>query len=215
MNDNVSDKEQIEMLKKWWTNYGRSILIAVIVGLLLGYGWNYYRNYQATTREQASLIYQQLLIADSKGDAKSSAQLVTQLTTDYARTPYASFAQLVLAKQAVNDHELTKAQAALTWVMDSSNAAAFKEVARLRSARILLSQKKYTDALTLIATLDDKSYESMSLQLKGDILLAQNKQQEALTAYQKASKLMDGVGFSDPVLAVKISSVGAKDADAK
>ena len=62
MNDNMSDKEQIDMLKKWWTNYGKSILIAIIVGLLLGYGWNYYRTHQATTREQASLIYQKLLI---------------------------------------------------------------------------------------------------------------------------------------------------------
>ena len=34
-----TEEEQVEALKKWWEENGRSTVVAVIVALGLGFGW--------------------------------------------------------------------------------------------------------------------------------------------------------------------------------
>jgi len=60
----MTDREQIDMLKKWWKDYGQSIAIAIMVGLVLSFGWRYWRAHQQQQVEQASSLYQTMMILD-------------------------------------------------------------------------------------------------------------------------------------------------------
>ena len=39
---NLSNKEQADLVKAFWNDYGRWIAIAIIIGLVLGFGWRWH-----------------------------------------------------------------------------------------------------------------------------------------------------------------------------
>ena len=46
MSDYLSDEEQVERLKSWWSENGTSLLASLLVAVLGIAGWNYYGSYQ-------------------------------------------------------------------------------------------------------------------------------------------------------------------------
>mgnify|MGYP001381938186 FL=1 len=115
MIDDLSDKEQIELFKKWWKQYGLGVLIAIVVGLSLGYGWRYWHQHQTQRNQQGSLMYMQL-VGMKDPSTKQGQALVTSLDEGYRATPYPSMAHLLLAKQAVDKNQFKIAIQELDWV---------------------------------------------------------------------------------------------------
>lgn len=141
MIDQLSNKEQVELFKKWWKNYGRSISLAIVFGLCIGFGWRYWNQYQAHQTERASMLYDQLQVAYARSD-NTMIQTVTQdLIKQYSKTPYASLAAFFLAKKAIDEKNNTEALRQFQWVMDHAKSNSLKEIARMRSARVLLEEK--------------------------------------------------------------------------
>ena len=64
-----TEEEQVEALKKWWDENGRSTIAAIIVALGIGFGWQGWQKYQDTESENASQRYQNLLQRLSTADA--------------------------------------------------------------------------------------------------------------------------------------------------
>ena len=46
VSDYLSDEEQVERLKSWWSENGTFLLASVFVAVLGIAGWNYYGSYQ-------------------------------------------------------------------------------------------------------------------------------------------------------------------------
>ena len=64
MSDYLSDEEQVERLKSWWSENGTSLLASVLVAVLGIAGWNYYGSYQEDAGEQSSEVFRQYLDSD-------------------------------------------------------------------------------------------------------------------------------------------------------
>jgi predicted negative regulator of RcsB-dependent stress response len=209
MNSYMTEDEQVEAIKRCWTRYGNHFLTAVLLILLAVMGTKWYHQYRFNIKAQASGSFEQLMkhyaLKDDTGiDAQSN-----YLLSNYEGTVYASGSALVLAKEAVSQGKYDVAAKHLEWVKAHSDVPALQQVARLRLARVLLMQKKYTDSLSLLTTVEDKAYMMMVHEIKGDVFLAQNNKQKAHQEYLLAVKEVPKKNVVPPELKMKLNHVTA------
>jgi len=179
----ASDEEKGEEIKQWWRDNGRSVIVSCLLGVAVLFGGRYWMTYQQTAASNASVAYQQVMIAlnnDKVSDAEDKTQ---QLFSEFASTPYAVFAAFEMAAQATDK---VAAQSYLEWVMANADLTAHKELARLRLAQVLMSNDKYDQSLALIAESESVAFSSLLAELRGDILVAQGNSADARAAYQTA-----------------------------
>lgn len=201
----LSDREQIEELKRYWQDYGKYIVIAVIIGLGVGLGWRYWHQQQDKMHAQASYMYQQLLTAANQQQAETVKQMSGEITKRYPQTEYASLANLMAAKTLIGQDQKDQALEKLNWVMTHSRIASFQQIARLRSARILLTEKKYDQSLKLLDVMDDKTFQPLVDEVRGDVYLAQGQGDKAQQSYSKAQKSLSASSGEDILLSLKLS----------
>jgi len=184
-----TDQDQITMLKDWWRNYGKGLTIAVVLGILLGYGVRFWHVHRDSVMQKASIQYQTLLetYLDKPSNIKSVHSMAQNLKAHYARTPYAPLASLFLAKSYVAEEKYNEALTELSWILQHSQDKTFKQIARLRSARILLAQNKTDQALNLLNTIDDSTYQPYVDLIKGDIYQTQQTPEKAQESFEQAS----------------------------
>lgn len=202
---NMTDKEQVEMLKKWWNDYGKIIAIAVIIGLAVAFGWRYWKRHKIEVGQSASNLYGQLGVADQKKQPKVAEKIAAQLMQDYKSTPYATMAALWWAESLVKDKKYDEALKKTEWVQDNARSKTFKQVARLRTARIQLYQKHYKVALSTLSTVNDKSYAPLAEELKGDVYTAMNNIDAAQKSYKKAQEGFKAADINSPILNMKVA----------
>ena len=112
---------------------------------------------------------------------------MTELQEGYPSTPYAAMAMLESAKNYAAEGDYANAAGSLRWVADNTKEAEYRDIARLRLARVLLADSKADEALALVDQTDyPAAYESLREELRGDIHAARNETGKARTAYQRA-----------------------------
>jgi len=181
------DNDEMSRLKRWWEGNGSALVIGVIVGLavIIGWqGWNWYQNRQAA---QAADIYQQVeqgMAGDSVDD--NVLATVDRLKNDYSGTPYAADAALRLAGYYVEQQDYDKAREQLVWVSDNAANEGVGHIARVRAARLLWTQDKPDEALSLLDTDHPPAFDALYAETRGDILAARGDREGAYKAYQVA-----------------------------
>ena len=169
-------------------------------------GWRYWRSHEAEQAQTAAGMYQTMLMASAKGDANMTTLVANKLIQNFNHTPYATMASFVLADNAVEKNQYAKAVDSLQWVIKHSNQASFKQIARCRAARLLLQQKQYQLALTMINTVNDKTFMPVINQIQGNIYQAMSNHDKALDSWQKAQSGFTASGLMDPILNMQLAS---------
>src|SRR3990167_8347722 len=204
----VSEKEQIDAIQKWWRENGKWITIAVIVGLAIGFGWRYWHTLQARRAENASIIYQSVLEADSQNKIVTVQGGAALLMKDFSSSPYASLAALLWVKKLVAQNDLKTALSTLQWVVDHSNQKRLQQIAHIFAARILLSQDKTQLAMNQLQVVSDKSFEPLINWIKGDIFVKEGNAKDAQKYYTLAknalSEFPSAIDFMDKQIAQPI-----------
>ena len=204
----LEEQEQIDAIKAWWNDYGKLVMI-VAIALLLAIaafqGWRYYRGQQA---ERAAILYSQMNEADRAGDAKRIRDIAGQIIERYGSSQYAGMAALAAAKAGVATGEMEDAKKKLQWATDNAKEAEMRDVARLRLAALLLDEKKFDEALKLLAVKPADAFAMLYADLRGDVLSAQGKPAEARTAYQEALGKGDPKGNYSRLVEVKLDALG-------
>jgi predicted negative regulator of RcsB-dependent stress response len=186
VDDRYSDQEQLETIQKWLKSNGPGIIACIILGLAAIGGWKYWTSYQQSQAEKASILYDTLTAALAQDDKpKAKAQAVV-LQSDYADSAYATLAAFMMAKIAVDDNDNAKAADSLQWVLDHDKHSEMQDIARLRLARVLLAEQRTDQALSELNKVTNKAFSGEVEELKGDIYLAQDKPEQARTAYEAA-----------------------------
>lgn len=206
----LEEQENIEALKAWWQQYGR-LVIAVVVAFVLGVagiqGWRYHKEQQAL---KAAALFADLEEAVRLGDAKKSLDLAKSLATDYARTAYGARGGIVAAKVLFEKADLKGAEDLLRAAVEAAQDEPIRALASLRLSAVLLDQKKYDDAIKAVSSPPSEAFAALFADARGDVLVAQNKVDEAKAAYQVAlDKLPKSAAYRN-VVEVKRDALGAR-----
>jgi predicted negative regulator of RcsB-dependent stress response len=204
----LEEQEQLAAIKSWWAQYGKLVMVTVVAGLLVVggiRGWHYYRNSQSTA---AVSLFSQLQGAERASDHKKVRDIAAQIVEHYGSTPYAALAALAGAKSDFDTGDLAAARARLQWAMDNAKEGELRDVARLRLTRILIDEKKPDEALKLLESKHGDSFAGLYSDVKGDVLLAQGKRQEARAAYQLALDKSDAASPLRQIIQLKLDSTG-------
>jgi len=182
-----TEEEQVEAIKKWWKENGISVFTGILLGVALLGGWRWWQTHTDQQAQLASGIYEQVLFSLENKQAKQARDLAGQLLSDYSGSPYAVLAVLNLARQDLDDGDIDSSHARLQWVIDQNgDLSELTHIARLRKARLFLSQQKLSEAKTLIEGISTSKFKGAYAELRGDIALAQGQIDAARTAYIEA-----------------------------
>ncbi|EHL30167.1 YfgM family protein [Legionella drancourtii] len=206
----MTEEEQLESIKKWWKRYGNVVMFAVSLVLLAVAGYRYLTWHQDKLTQQASIAYEQMMLAMSNHNVKAVKSYANELIKDHDKTVYADVAHMTLAKIYISKNKLDKAQAELRIVADNSKMLSLKQIAKIRIARILTAEKSYANALTELSRIEDTTYLPVINELKGDIYGATGQYQEAMSSYKKASDEVRNNGMGNLFLEMKTNEIADK-----
>jgi predicted negative regulator of RcsB-dependent stress response len=187
MDHYVSEDEQVEAIKKWWKANGGAIIVGIVIGLLVIFGWQYWSSYRINQAEQAALRYAALNQAIEENDTDRARQEGRVLMEAFSNSAYATLAAFQLTKLAIQERDNATAIARLEWALEHSHHQdSMKDIIRLRLARVLLAEERYDAAEALLNQVTDTSFTAELENLKGDLYVARNQLAKARAAYQAA-----------------------------
>src|SRR5260370_14988946 len=143
----LTDDEQVEHVKRLFTEYAPWILGGVVLGVGGWFGIQYYRSHQNALAMQAAEQFTQMTAALQMNDPQKSLRIAEGLIKNFPSSPYADQAQLTMARIDVDSGKPADAVAPLTQVMNNSKDAELKQVARLSLARRLIDPGKPAAAI--------------------------------------------------------------------
>lgn len=181
-----SDKEQLEAIKKWWKENGRSITVGLVLGVGGVVGWTSWQAYSNAQAEKASIVYEQLVNLSNAQQPTLAADQSDILMRDFPKSMYASLGALVHARNAVEAGEQAKAEGFLRWVMENAPEKGVQNIARVRLARLMLGDGKPQEALGLLEESNPDGFEVLWEEARGDALVEINDAAAARNAYEKA-----------------------------
>lgn len=207
-----TEEQQVEAFKKWWKENGNSIIFGLVLGFSLLAGWRWWQVYTDQQGQIASALYEQVMISLERQDTKRANQFAGKLLSDHSDSPYSLLATLNLARQDLKDGEINSAHARLQWAIDQdSDLAELTHIARLRKARLFLSEDKIAEAKNLIEGIDEGSFKAAYAELRGDIALKEGHKEEARKAYLEAIGDLDLSAPHKQWLQMKLDDLGSKN----
>ena len=182
----LQEQEQLDELKAWWAKYGNLILTVATVVLLAFAAYNGWRWYERNQAEEAAGVFAEFERAMSARETERVNTLGATLTGKYGRTVYGPMAALLGARWAADTGDSAGAITRLQWVIDHADHPEIVAIARVRLAGVLLDEKKFDEALKVLDGAGSAVHATAIADRRGDVLLAQNKIEEARAAYRDA-----------------------------
>jgi predicted negative regulator of RcsB-dependent stress response len=201
------EQERIAELKAWWED-NRLYVMGAIVALILAYiGWQGWRWWKTSQAEDAAAMYRPVAEAAKSKDAKKIADAAQPLIAKHPASFYASEAGLVAAKAAFDSGNLDEARKQLDWVLNNG-VEEHRGVARMRLAAVLMEQKKYEEALKALDGNKDPAFVPSVADLRGDIMLAQGRIDEARAAFKLAIEKAEPRNPVKNIAETKLNALG-------
>ncbi len=208
MTDPYSDDQELEKLKAWWKTYGNALLLGIALGLSILMGSKYWSQYKQERAEAASVIYDSLVNNYREKAFDEVREATESLKQDYAATPYAGLAAMILARVSVEQGKEDDARRELQWTLDNATDDGAKHAARLRLARVVADAGEVDAALSLLDVNDIAGFELDYLELRGDLAVLKGNKQQAREAYRMALKELDEFSPYRSTLSMKLDALG-------
>lgn len=194
MAEHLDDEEQLEALKKWWRENGRSVVGGVVIGLALVGGWRGWQYYDQNRAETAGARYDELLVAAESRQPDRAVELAEGLRAEFGDTAYASLAALQAAKLKFEGGDGGAAQVHLAWARANAPDPALRQIASLRLARILIGEGELDAAQRIIDGAPRDAFAPEFAELRGDLARARGDLPAARAAYEEALAGKPGSG---------------------
>ena len=210
----LEEQEQISQIKGWWEQYGTVVTAIAVVAALASVGWQGWSWYRGKQGAEASALYGVVQQAAAERTAQKAREAAGTIIEKYSGTPYADLAALMSAKVQSDVGDLKNARVPLAWAAEKANDPALRSLARLRLASVLLDEKAYDEALAQVQAPVDADMAARFADLKGDILVAKGKREEARAAYKEAVDALAGATKSEAsalreIAQAKLDAVGS------
>lgn len=197
------EQERIAELQAWWEDNRWYVIGGIVAAVLAFAGFQGWRYWSAVQADDAALMY----AAAAKGPREQQVAAFDGLVAKHPRSYYASEAQLVAARAKFDARDYAEARRRLEWVMDRG-VDEHRGAARLRLAAVLLEEKKYAEALKVLDENKDEAFAPLASDLRGDIMLAQGRLDEARAAYKAAAEKADARNPVKQIAETKLNALG-------
>ncbi|APV50480.1 hypothetical protein BWI17_12725 [Betaproteobacteria bacterium GR16-43] len=203
----LEEQERIAELKAWWEDNRWYLLAAVVAAAVAFGGWTTWQHYKQSNAEDASAMYTPVAAAVKAKDAKALDDTAKALMAKHPNSFPASQAALFAAKTSFEAGKLPEAREKLEWVV-KNGPKELQGVARLRLAAVLMDEKKYPEALTVLDANKDEAFAAGAADLRGDVMLAQGRLDEARASYKAAIEKADARNPVKNIAEVKLNALG-------
>lgn len=184
--DELSEKEQIEKFRTWWSEYGNYVIAGVVLGAAVLFGINHYQSSKVEAQVQASTLYNALTDHVVDGDVEAAQAVAGEIAAEHGSSPYASQSKLAIARLYMDKNRDQDAADALDSLIDSGADESFKHIARIRLAKIYIYQDKAEDAVALLEGKTSEAFAARFADVLGDAYVALGRFDDARNAYQQA-----------------------------
>lgn len=226
MAEHLTEEEQLEAIKRWWDNNGKSLLTAILLGIAAYSGFEFWKTNQQTQAEAGSVIYEELLQAvgaeNQTEEQKSTAKfLAQQLIESHGGSFYGISADLLLAKIAVQANDLDLALNHLNAALKQGPNDALQSVIHQRLAKVQAAKGDYAGAVSTLDKGQSQAVIGTYAETRGDVYLAQGDNDRARASYQLA---IDSLGVDElarrqplenKLSAVPVTALATQDGDAQ
>ena len=208
MSMNLEEQERIDALKDWWGRNGNRVMWALAALLAAFSAWQGWRWYEARQNADASVLYHAVVQGIERQDWPRMQSAAQELLKNYGRTGYAEHAALLAAGANFRRGEVKAAGAQLAWATEHIDDPVLRDLARLRLAQVRFDLKDYAGALQLLDAPHGESYRAAYSDLKGDVLQAQNRPDQARAAYQVAFEAAKADEVFRRFVGIKLDGLG-------
>ena len=185
MDDLLSEKEQIEQMRSWWSENGGYVIGGLGLGIAVLAGYNYYENSKLEAQLEGSAMYESLTMHVVSGSLEEAEVVASDLGAKYADTSYAAQAKLAMARLYMDKNRDQDAIDALAELLASSADEEVKHVARVRLARLLAYQGKSQEVVDLLEEQDSEAFAAIYNELLGDAYHDLGRIEDAQAAYER------------------------------
>ncbi len=208
MDNYETEEQQVEAIKKWWSENFKMVIVFAVIGLGGIVGVQQWKESQVVKAQTASEEYDHILqVVGDKKEELISQQVETMLS-EYPDYNYAALSAMLEAKQMIEANKLAEAEVKLKWVIDNDNASNLQHISRVRLASIMSAQGKNEEALKVL-NVEQGKFKASYLEVKGDILVALKRVDEARSAYDQALEAYAAIGANAQILRVKRNDLGS------
>lgn len=207
MTEYLTEQEQIELLKNWIKQYSLVILAGVVIAIIGITGWRYWQERQNKILTHASAIYDEMLTMRAQNESATTLVQAKKLYTHYPKTTYGQMAAFMLARTAIQNKDYSEAAKQLNWILDNSNIPSIRQIARLRIARVMLAEKRPEDCIDILQKVEDKSFDGLSDEVRGDAYLSMNNIEMARQYYKQAISELPNAEVIRPLLQMKYDNL--------
>jgi predicted negative regulator of RcsB-dependent stress response len=201
------EQERLAELKAWWEDNRIYVFGAIAAAVIAFGGWKGWQFWQQRQDEEAAALFMPVGEAQRTNDPKKIAAAAEKVVAGQPGSFYASQAALIAAKAAFDAGNLDEARKHLEWVMNKG-VDVHRGVARVRLAGVLLEQKKYDEALATLDANKDQGFVPLAADMRGDIMLAQGRLDEARAAYRQAIEKADARNPVKGIAQTKLNALG-------
>lgn len=183
----IEEEQEINQLKDWWKENGKTIIVAFILGVGGMFGWRYWQAHQAEQIAQASAQYD-ALIYSAQQDEQAKKANIEQFVQANSKTAYAVFALLDEAKKATEKQDFAAAEANLNQALTQSQDEVLTSIVALRLSAVQFQLGQLDNALTTLNQVKGESFNAHKAILTGDIQVAKGDKVAAKNSFEQAQQ---------------------------
>lgn len=206
-------EQELEALKEWWKENGRTVVIGVVLGLGSVFGWTSWQAHQRSQSEELSVSYQQIIDAATESRHDKVQELASSMAESAPKSGYAALGNLIAAKSAYEQNDLNSAKQLLDWVIQNADKTSVKDVARIRMARLLIQENNLDQALAIVGTVENSAFEPSVNEIRGDVAFIRGDMAGAREAYRRTLNAESVSAATRARVQMKIDDLGIGDED--
>jgi predicted negative regulator of RcsB-dependent stress response len=162
------------------------MLALLFVCLCIGVeGYQYWQHKTETKQQEASLLFSQMLQAETQKETVTEARIRDHLQAQHPKAGFATLSQLMTAKKAVERGDYDEATSQLNLAVKNSTNPALRDVARIRLARLYLAQHKPEQALPFLNAVNDPAFKPWAEFFAGTAYQQQGKEKQAQALFKR------------------------------
>jgi predicted negative regulator of RcsB-dependent stress response len=209
----MDEHEQGERVRAWLRENGGAIIGGVAIGFGLLYAWQWWGESRVERLHTAATQYEALQEAVDRRDRDAVDALAASIVGDFKGSAYATLALLQLVEQQLGAGELATAVETLKRAVANADHPALADLARIRLARVLISQGEAEAALAQLDALASAGFAAAAAELRGDALQALGRRDAARDAYLTAARNMDAFSPGRRLVEMKLIDAGGTPPD--